>query len=215
MEGRNDETARLLACPSEAGRRKLLADAFTRHRKRLRFMVYLRLHPLLRGRVDPSDVLQEAFLAAARKLPRYVRDAPMPFFIWLRRVTAEKLHEIHRNHFAAQVRDARLELRLPQLPAGPEASSITLVDLLDNEGLTPSETAMNVEERASVQKALDGLDPMDREILVLRYFEKLSSAEAAEVLGLKIDAARKRYLRALRRLRKVFGKTQPPGDDGP
>lgn len=108
-----------------------------------------------------------------------------------------------------------MELRFPELPAGPEASSVTLVDLLDRKGLTPSDAAMNAEERASVQRTLDGLDPEDREILVLRYFEKLSSAEAAEVLGLEKEAARKRYRRALRRLREAFEKNGPLGEEGP
>ncbi|MBI4601189.1 MAG: sigma-70 family RNA polymerase sigma factor [Planctomycetes bacterium] len=178
-------------------------------------MVDLRLHPRLRGRIDPSDVLQDAFLDASRKLPRYLRDAPMPVFLWLRRVTADRLHDIHRDHLAAKARDARREVPLRAGPAGPEASSFALADVLLQKGASPSEAAIHAEERASIQNALDSLDATDREILVLRYFEKLSSAEAAQVLGLREEATRKRYLKALKRLREVFEKKHPHGNGAP
>ena len=48
------------------------------------------------------------------------------------------------------------------------------------------------------------MDEMDREIVSLRHFERLSSREAAEVLGIRHDAARKRYLRAVEKLREIL-----------
>ena len=52
-----------------------------------------------------------------------------------------------------------------------------------------------------MQEALNGMDPHDREVLILRHFEDLSNAEAAQVLGIKPSAAVKRYDGALKRLK--------------
>jgi RNA polymerase sigma-70 factor, ECF subfamily len=71
---------------------------FARYRARLKRMVHLRLSRRLQGRVDDSDVLQEAYLDVARRLPEYVRDPKLPFFLWVRHLTGLKLTEIHRRH---------------------------------------------------------------------------------------------------------------------
>ena len=51
---------------------------------------------------------------------------------------------------------------------------------------------------------LNALDPIDREVLVLRHFEELSNNETAEVLGLQKSAASNRYIRALKRLKEIL-----------
>ena len=48
------------------------------------------------------------------------------------------------------------------------------------------------------------MEPMDREVLALRHFEELTNNEVAETLGISKAAASKRYVQALRRLRKVL-----------
>ena len=75
-----------------------LAELFGRYRKRLRQMVRLRLDRRLQGRVDPSDVLQEAYLDVAQQLPHYLAKPEMPFFLWLRLVAGQRLMRIHREH---------------------------------------------------------------------------------------------------------------------
>ncbi len=52
------------------------------------------------------------------------------------------------------------------------------------------------------------MEPLDREILVLRHFEELSNGEAAQVLGLSKSAASNRYIRVLERL-KAMVKAMP------
>ncbi|MGL4421598.1 MAG: sigma factor-like helix-turn-helix DNA-binding protein [Gemmataceae bacterium] len=51
---------------------------------------------------------------------------------------------------------------------------------------------------------MEGLEPLDREVLALRHFEELSNAESAQVLGILPAAASKRYVRALARLKDVL-----------
>src|SRR5260370_31995668 len=60
------------------GNQDALAELFARYRERLRRMVRLRLDRRLQGRVDPSDVLQEAYLDVARRPPEYAAAPPMP-----------------------------------------------------------------------------------------------------------------------------------------
>src|SRR5262249_55553187 len=74
------------------------ARVLTPHRDRLRRMVALRLDQRLRGRIDPSDVLQEAFLQAVHAGPKYLERPEQPVFLWLRWVTGMTLQLLHRRH---------------------------------------------------------------------------------------------------------------------
>jgi RNA polymerase sigma-70 factor (ECF subfamily) len=186
-----------------AGDAHALGDLFDRHRDRLRRMVQMRLDRRLRGRVDPSDVLQEAYLEFARCLADYLHNPQVPFFLWLRFLTGMKLQALHRHHLGTKARDAGREVSLHR-GAGPRASSASLAAQLLGRHTTPSQAALRAELRARVQKALNDMEALDREVLSLRHFERLSNAETAQVLGLSETAASNRFVRALKRLRKVL-----------
>jgi RNA polymerase sigma-70 factor (ECF subfamily) len=174
-------------------------------------MVRLRLDQRLKGRIDPSDVLQEAYLEAFQRFPDYARAPDMPFFLWLRFLTAQRLLILHRRHLAAQARDAGREVSLDG-GGMPEASSAALAAQLVGPQTTPSQVAVREETRRRLLDALNELDPVDREVLALRHFEQLTNAEAARVLGLRESAASMRYARALLRLKDVL--TGLPGGEG-
>jgi len=178
------------------------------HHARLRRMVALRMDRRLQGRVDPSDVIQESYIDAARRLPEYARNPTMPFFLWLRLLVGQRLMEQHRRHLGAQARDASRDVSLYHGDF-PEATSAELASHLLASLSTPSQVAIRMEQQSQLQKALGSLDPIDREILVLRHFEQLSNGEAAEVLELDKSAASKRYARALIRLKDLL--TSMPG----
>jgi RNA polymerase sigma-70 factor (ECF subfamily) len=180
-----------------------------RHRQRLHSMIALRLDSRLAGRIDPSDVLQEAFLAASLQFKDYAASRPMPFFLWLRLVTGQKLMGLHRHHLGKQIRDAGREVALYQ-GSSPEASSTALAARLLGREARPSEAAMRAELVLRLEAALNSMDPLDREVLVLRHFEQLSNGEAAQVLNIQPSAASKRYIRALRRLKETL-TTMPGG----
>ena len=185
------------------GDREALAAFWERHRKRLRQMVRLRLDRRLQGRVDPSDVLQEAYIDMAERLPEYVRDRAFNTYLWLRLVTGQRLMQIHRRHLGTAMRDAGREVSLYR-GALPQASSISLAAQLLGRFTTASRAAIRAERQLQLQAVLNGMDPMDREILALRHFEELSNGEAAEVLGLSKTAANNRYMRALSHLRDLL-----------
>src|SRR5712691_8214521 len=94
------------------GDQQALAEAFARYRDRLRRMVRLRLDRRLQGRVDPSDVLQEAYLDVANRAPEYAGNPAMPFYLWLRLLTGQRLAMIHRHHLGTQMRNAGLEVSI-------------------------------------------------------------------------------------------------------
>ncbi|QDV36436.1 sigma-70 family RNA polymerase sigma factor [Tautonia plasticadhaerens] len=186
-----------------AGDRGAAEALFVRHRKRLRAMVDLRLDWVLRGRVDASDVLQDAYLDVARRLDDYLLDPKIPPFLWLRLIVGERLISLHRHHLGAQMRDPAREVSLYR-GAMPEASSAALASRLMGELTSPSEAAIRAERTLKLQEALNALDPIDREVLSLRHFEQLTRGETAQVLGITESAAAKRYVRALKRLKATL-----------
>jgi RNA polymerase sigma-70 factor (ECF subfamily) len=187
-----------------AGDGRALADLFARYRSRLKRMVKLRMDPRVQGRVDPSDVVQEAYIEAERQLRDYLNDPQLPVFLWLRLVAGQRLTVAHRRHLGVQARDAGREVSIYRGPI-PEASSAALAAQLLGRLTTPSQAAARAELKLRVQEALNDLDPIDREVLVLRHFEQLGNAETAAVLGIGPTAACNRYVRALERLRTVLG----------
>jgi RNA polymerase sigma-70 factor (ECF subfamily) len=187
-----------------AGDAAALAELFARHRKRLRQMVRLRLDRRLQGRVDPSDVLQEAYLDLAGKVTEYVRGRrELPVYLWLRLVVGERMQRIHRQHLGAAMRDADREVSLHR-GAMPQASTASLAAQLLGRFTTASEALVRAEVQLQVQQALNQMEPIDREVIALRHFEDLSNTEAAQVLGISPQAASNRHLRALARLQSIL-----------
>jgi RNA polymerase sigma-70 factor (ECF subfamily) len=195
-----DELLRRAAAGDQEARGGLLA----RHRDRLRRMIVLRLDQRLQGRIDASDVIQETYLDALSRLPEYLQNPTMPFFLWLRFLTGQKLLQLHRYHLDTYMRDARQEVSLYR-GALPEASSAALAAQLLGRDTRPSQAAVRAEVKIRLQEALNSMDPLDREVLALRHFEHLNNSETAKVLDLKESAASKRYLRALKRLKDILG----------
>jgi RNA polymerase sigma-70 factor (ECF subfamily) len=189
-----------------------LAVLVERHRDRLERMVRLRMDRRLQGRVDPADVVQDAYLAVRGKFPQYSADPRLPFFLWLRLEVGQKLVDVHRFHLGTKMRDAGQEVSLYR-GALPQVTSLSLAEHLLGRLTTASQAAMRVELKLRVQEALNSMDPHDREVLILRHFEELSNAEAAQVLGIKPSAAVNRYVRALKRLKAVF-QGMPGGIEG-
>ena len=201
MDDDSQLTERLLE--ASQGDSQLLADLLAQHRGRLRKMVQVRLDRRLRGRIDPSDVVQEAFLEATTRLPDYVPNPTMPFFVWLRFLTAQKLMIFHRRHLCTEARDAAREISLYQgvLPA---ASSAALAKHLLGNLTSPLQAALRAERKVRLEEALNRMEPIDREVLLLRHFEELGNQETASVLGISPTAASNRHFRALKRLRDVL-----------
>ena len=147
--------------------------------------------------------MQEAFLDVAQQLSTYLAKPEMPFYLWLRLTTGQRLMRLHRQHLGTAGRDAGRELSLHR-GALPQASSVSLAAQLMGRMTSASKAVERAEIQLKLQAALNGMDAVDREIIALRHFEELSNAEAAQVLDLEPSAASKRYIRALKRLQEIL-----------
>src|SRR5215472_4624168 len=165
------DTDELLRQASQ-GNRDAPDRLLARHRDRLRKMVACRLDRRLLARVDPSDVVQEVLVEASRKLTRYLRERPLPFYPWLRQLAWEHLAVLHRRHVKAQKRSVRCEG--PGVLALPDESAAELAARLVTSATSPSQRLLRQELRERVQQALRRLPERDREVLVLRHLEQLS-----------------------------------------
>ncbi len=186
-----------------AGDREAIVELLGRYRARLRRMVALRLDPRLQGRVDASDVIQEGYLDAIKRLEEYIRDPSVSFYIWLRFLVGQRVAEHHRRYLSRPGRDVGREISIYR-GAMPGASTGALAARLLGKLTSPSDAAMRAERKIRLQEALNRMDPLDREILVLRHYEQMSNGDAAAALGLDKSAASKRYTRALDRLKEIL-----------
>jgi RNA polymerase sigma-70 factor (ECF subfamily) len=209
---RDDPTNDELLTAARNGDEHALAVLVERHRERLERMVRLRMDRRLQGRVDPADVVQDAYVAIRSKFAQYKTDSQLPFFLWLRLEVGQKLVDLHRFHLGAQMRNAGQEVALHR-GALPQVTSMSLAEHLLGKLTSASRAVMRAELKIRVQEALNSMDSHDREVLILRHFEELSNSETAQVLRIKPSAAVNRYVRALKRLKAVF-EDLPGGIEG-
>lgn len=194
----NDDRARL-----RDNATAVLAEAFSEYRERLLRTIRFRLDPILAGRVDPEDVLQEAWIAATGRIGHFLDHESLSLFVWLRLIVSQTLTDIQRRHLGAQMRDVYREASLHR-PGFSRTTSVSLVARLVGSMTSPSGAAVRQETARQLREALDSMDELDREVLALRHFEELSNSEVAEVLEIQPKAASIRYVRALRRLKTIL-----------
>ena len=195
MDPESEATEKLLL-RLDAGDRSAFDRLFAMHRSDLRRAVDLRLDPALRGRVDASDVVQEAHMDALNRLDDYLRRRPMPFRLWLWKTAHERLLKIRRQHAATLKRAMGREQPLP------DHSSLQLARHIWAEGTGASGPAVRRELADQVRRALKRLPEIDREILLMRVLEGMPYEDVARILEIDPAAARKRYGRALTRMCK-------------
>jgi RNA polymerase sigma-70 factor (ECF subfamily) len=173
-----------------------------RHREAIKRMIDRRMDRGVQRRVDASDIVQDVLLEANRRLGEYLSNPTMPFQLWLRHMARDRLIDAHRRHRVAASRSVDREV---PLAADDDRSGVQLAGVVADRELTPAAAATWHELERRFAAAVEALDEADRQIVLLRHFEHLSTAEAAEVLGLSKPAAGMRYLRAMRRLRTLLG----------
>jgi RNA polymerase sigma-70 factor (ECF subfamily) len=148
---------------------------------RLTRMVAVRLDRRLAARVDPADIVQNSLL-----------DAPQ-----------QRLSKLNRHHLGTRRRSALRE-QAWDLPL-PDQSTLVLAERLLASGTSPGRQLWRSELKERMQAVLSRLSPNDCDVLILRYLEQLSTADVAAALGITEAAVKKRQLRALERLREIWG----------
>lgn len=174
-----------------------------RHREALRRMADMRLDPKIRQRVDASDIIQDVMIEASRRLPTYLENPVMPFHLWLRQITQDRLIDAHRRHRVSKKRSVDVE-QAPVVASNLDYSSIQFGPQIVDAELTPAAAAIGKEMQKLFEEAVEEMDEIDQEIIAMRHFEQLTNQEVANVLKLSEPAASMRYLRAMRRLKEKF-----------
>ncbi len=176
------------------------------HRPRLKRTVAARLDRRMAGRLDASDIVQDAMLDAARRFAEYLAQPEIPFFTWFRSLALSRMIDAHRMHRAGK-RDVEREVR-DDLPPN-DGSLAGLAERLAGRQSSPSAQLMRGEARQHVRQALDQLPTLSRELLVLRYVEGLTPAEAAAVLQISERTLRRRHRDALIQLGQHLESESP------
>lgn len=188
-----------------SGDEEALADVFSYYRERLRRIVRFRLDYRMAGRVSESDVLQETFIAAAKRLPHFRQRDNMPAFLWLRLVVGQQLVDLHRQHLKAEMRDVRKEVSIDKRTHSPHTSMAIAAQLI-GPATGVSQLIAKAEQIERLEATLNQMDAVDREVIALRHFEELSNVETANVLEIEPPAASKRYVRAMARLAELLSE---------
>jgi RNA polymerase sigma-70 factor (ECF subfamily) len=188
------------------GDRTALGELLEIYRPQLLLMVDLRLDDALRRRLDPADVVQDAWIEVIRRFSEWCAQSRIPFRVWVRLTAKQALLNANRRHAAATMRTTHREARMEI-----EAASVSAIRLAESfvaSATTPTQAARRAELRTRVLEAFEELDETEREIVAMRHFEGLSNREAAAELAIEAAAASKRFTRALLLLRSRLGSLE-------
>jgi RNA polymerase sigma-70 factor (ECF subfamily) len=173
------------------------------YRNYLALLARLQIGRRLQGKVDPADLVQETFLAAHRDWASFQGTGERELVGWLRQIMAAKLGKLVRHYLGTQRRDVRLER---DLALEMDQSSQVLDQGLIIKQDSPSEQAAQRENGVILANALSRLPDDYREVLILRHLEGLSFPEVAQRMDRTLDAVKKLWSRALKRLRETVGE---------
>ena len=184
--------------PDEAGR---LLEPF---RPYLRLLARLHLAPQLRGKLDPSDVVQQTLLQAYQALEQFRGHSEAERAAWLRQILARNLAQAVRD-FGRARRDLARE---QSLQAALDASSAQLEAWLAADQSSPSQRAYQAEQAQRLAGALEQLPEAQREALVLQHWQGLSLAEIGAHLGRSPEAVAGLIKRGLKQLRHLLRESE-------
>lgn len=177
-----------------------LAEQFSKARAQIRKMIDMRLDRKLLGRIDASDVVQKAFIEASRRLPEYLDAPKVSPYMWLRQIGRQVLAVHYREHVGTAGRTVHREAEPGKCPivnsesvAGQMAASVA----------SPHSVIAKAELLQKILILIESMAPEDREVLSLKQFEQLTFQEVALELNVSMEAAKKRYQRAVIRLGQI------------
>jgi RNA polymerase sigma-70 factor (ECF subfamily) len=186
--------------------REALAAFLEERRAPLLAYIERQLGAALRRKVEPEDILQEVAAEALRSAASY-SPAPGDLFGWLCQLAERRIIDAHRR-FAARKRDASREV--PLSGAGGDETRAGLINLLVASMTSPSQAFSRNQREQQLNAALLALPPEHRELLRLRFVERLPTKEIAQRLGKSDGAIRVLLTRLLRRLQQMLGPDAAP-----
>ncbi|MGE0755534.1 MAG: sigma-70 family RNA polymerase sigma factor [Pirellulaceae bacterium] len=183
-----------------------LGELLQKYSGYLKLLAQVQLEKQLRGRVSPSDVVQETLMEAHRDFEQFRGTSQAEFAGWLRRILVHTLARLVEYHVLAAKRDVRREIALEDMSASLERSTIRLGAILAAPGTSPSSAVEHHEHLLALADALAALRPEHGEVIRLRHLEGLPFAQVAERLQRTEGAVRMLWLRAIEQLRRQLAK---------
>jgi RNA polymerase sigma-70 factor (ECF subfamily) len=171
----------------------------------LRLVARTGIDASLRGKADPSDLVQETLLKAHQHFDQFEGRTEAELVAWLRRILARNLADLVRRFKAAGARAVRREQSLDELFS---AKSRIFLDLVAPNGHSPSQSAQRRELSIIVADALAALTADHREVVVLRTVEGRDWDDVARTMGRTPGAVRLLWARALKKLRPLIEARQ-------
>jgi RNA polymerase sigma-70 factor (ECF subfamily) len=170
----------------------------------LKFLATTHIDPRIRARVSPSDIVQETFCEAHRDFGQFRGQSEPEFLAWLRRILVNNLAQQVERHLLTQKRDVRREVKLDEMGASMERSTMRLGAILVDRGDSPSGDAARSERAVILVDALAQLPADYRDVLVLRHVQSLPFDEIGRRMERSSGAARMLWLRAIEQLRPLL-----------
>jgi RNA polymerase sigma-70 factor (ECF subfamily) len=170
------------------------------YRNYLRLLARTGLGASLRGKADPSDLVQDALLKASQNFGQFRGANDAELAGWLRQILARCLASFVR-HYTTGARRAGREQSLERLL---DRSSAAMEGVLAADGTSPSESAARRDLGVVLSDALAQLSEEHREVIVLHHLEGLGWDEVGRRMGRTAGAARKLWTRALNQMRPLI-----------
>lgn len=196
--GQSPAVGEALIGAARKGCQKSLGEISARYRRYLLHVANDSLNPALRAKVAPSDLVQEAMLAAHQSFSTFAGSTEAELLAWLRHIVYFRALQAARRYFGTASRDARREICLDESRSTPK-------EQISDRAITPCTGLVAKEQTSCLEEALAELEENPRRVIEMRS-ARLSFAQIGEVLGCSAEAARKRWARAIAQLRLPLSK---------
>ena len=173
------------------------------YRNYLTILATAQLDARLRGRMSPSDLVQETMLGAYRDFRKFRGQTEGELVAWLRQILIHCLHHAYEMHFQAGRRDIRREISLDDVDRSSNRLA-GFAQAVAAQGESPSAPVRDRERAVAMADQLAKLRPNYREVIVLRNLQGLSFEEVAQRMDRKPGAVRMLWLRAIEKFRQLY-----------
>ena len=191
---------------ARSGDGEQLGSLLETYRNYLAILAATQIGEPLRRRLSPSDIVQEAMLAACRDFRQFRGNSEREFLSWLRKILVNSVHRAVEIHLRAKRRDARREVSFEQFAQDVDRSSQRLLNGVADRGPSPSAAARQKESVVELANQLAKLPADYREVIILRNLRGLSFDEVARPMCRSPGAVRMLWLRAIDRFRELYAK---------
>ena len=195
---------RRLLIAAKGGDTDSLGELLATYQNYLKLLARTHLDDKIRGRVSPSDVVQETMLEAHCDFPKFRGDSDGEFFAWLRRILVNNLARAVEQHVLAAKRDVRREVSRDHIKTSLDRSTMRLEAMLSDHRPSVESDATVQEQIVQLANAVGRLAPDHREVIVLRHLKGISFAKISEQMNRSSGATRMLWLRAIEQLRQLM-----------